>query len=115
MSNPRRPLYEYSGDELLGFLSRAQAGVRREEKEHALAKAKFDATAAVLAEARRHWDDKPLAGNVPHLIKEQPEYQVAHSKYLSALIDYMEAKDECRRASDSLNLWQTERADVRKI
>ena len=110
----RRPLYEYTGWNMLDALEQRQAEFRRAERHFARAKGRFEAVAAVLAEDRRHWDDKPLAGNVPHLIKELPAWLEAHEEFLAAQVDYMEAKHNKERAAEAINLWQTERADARK-
>lgn len=113
MSRP--PLYEYSGDDLVDFLEQAQAELRRQERHHARAKALFEALTAVLAEDRRHWDDKPLAGNVSGLVKELDAWMVGNEKYLGELVDYLEKKDAVKRASDRMSMWQTERKDNRKV
>ena len=109
------PLHEYSADQLLSYLSDAQERAREAEIEHARAKAKFESTEAVLAEARRHQDDKPLATNLKGLIKNDELWVEAHKDYLLAWQHFQSQKDAQARARAALDLWQTVRADVRRV
>lgn len=108
-----RPLHEHTADELLEWLSKAHSDLLEAEKEHARAKGKFEAVQGAIME---HLKGQGKSIEVAkRLMWDDPRLLAAHEEYLEAWGEYQSTKNRKDRIDDAMRLWQTVRADARRI
>ena len=112
MSN-RRPLHEYSADDILGWLEKSHEALLDAEEEHARAKALFEGYQGTVMEFIKN-QGKPVE-IAKKMMWADPRLVKAHDDYLEVWRKFQAAKNQKERIDDALRLWQTVRADVRKV
>lgn len=106
-------LHEYTADEILNWIAKAQDELLDAEADHAIAKGRFEAIqGAVMDEIKRNGHPVEIAKK---LIWDDERIQKAHEEYLEAWGRHQKARNQDKRMDDALRLWQTVRADVRKV
>ena len=107
-----RALHEFSADELISVLEERQMATIETEAEEARAKAKFEGVQGVLLASLKAEHPVEIA---KRLMCQEEAYRAAQEEYLRAVIEYQKAKSAQHRADRALQLWQTVRADSRRI
>jgi hypothetical protein len=107
-------LIDYTPDQLIKFLEKAQNHVIEAEQDEAVAKDKYEQIHAVLALAERT-EHKTPADLATKVVKNQVEYVEARTEYLIARAKFKEAVNQKDRVVKTMDLWQTGRADARRV
>ena len=110
----RRPLHEYTADDVISWKVKADEAELEAEVEHARAKAKFEAIQGAIMDYINKSQGKPI-DVAKKLMWGDQRLVVAHEEYLEVMNRYHKAVAHTRRIQDAIRLWQTVRADVRHV
>ena len=106
-------LHEMQAEQLIDILEERQEETIKAEAEESRTKAMFESVKGALLLAQRS-EGVPMEA-AKSVIQGLPQYQNALEGYLEAHTAYERARAAQDRASKAINLWQTTRADNRRI